>query len=287
MKIVLVIVLVIIAVYLYRRTQKTAETELSVSKSESKAKPESNSASDVADVGSEPEGKAIEDSRQEPASSDSEISSVEDKAATEPIPVSPEPTPLSVVETSVVKTPQVKANATMDAEPAKADNAKPASPQSKGSLKPSPLSDSDNASTASGFTPIAGLSGNWASDTFIQLVGVYGEQTEVIAAHKCLEEVIAHCYKLRKQSDYCAYGAKLSDNYLALFKQLKEDPQISVDLKGGAFMQLTTLLNDVEDFAAAIKVCQQAIAYQLDDGTVTGYAGRLARVEKAQLKAQA
>lgn len=263
MKIVLVIVLVIIAVYLYRRTQKTAEKELDVPK----AKPQ-NSAY-IKDIGVQ--DISLENSQQAELSTESSTESSAESSAAETSSEDVSPSPFSVVETSAEASLETAPLATDTDTAVTADN------QTKAQVATAP-------ETGSALAPI---SGNWASDTFTQLVDAYTEQTEPEAQHKCLEEVIAHCYKLRKQADYCAYGAKLSDNYLRLFKQLKSDDTFKSELKGGAFMQLTTLLNDVEDFDAAIKVCQQAIDYQLDDGTVTGYAGRLARVEKAKAKAQA
>jgi hypothetical protein len=280
MKIVLVIVLVIIAVYLYRRTQKAAEKELSVSK------PEPKKVSDVADADNEAEKTAIEVSKVEHTDSGSEPPLSKVTASTKP-PANVKPAPVSEVTTAEVKA-ETAANAapveTNDTEKA-AHKSKPSTSVDRTAEDPAPADKSPAAS--SGLAPIAALSGNWASDTFTQLVDAYTEQTQPESQHKCLEEVIAHCYKLRKQADYRAYGAKLSDNYLKLFEHLKADAKFKGELKGGAFMQLTTLLNDEEEFDAALKVCQQAIDYQLDDGTVTGYAGRLARVEKAKAKAQA
>jgi hypothetical protein len=290
MKIVLVIVLVIIAVYLYRRTQKAAEKELSVSKPEP-SKSEPKHVSDVVDADSETEKTAIEDTRGELADSGSEPPVSEEIPSAEPAPASVKPAPVSEVTTS-----EVKAKPAANATPVEPNDTEKAAPKSNASTKPStsvdraaddPAPADKSPDASSGLAPIAPLSGNWASDTFTQLVDAYTEQTQPESQHKCLEEVIAHCYKLRKQTDYRAYGAKLSDNYLKLFEHLKADAKFKGELKGGAFMQLTTLLNDEEEFDAALKVCQQAIDYQLDDGTVTGYAGRLARVEKAKAKAQA
>jgi hypothetical protein len=248
---------VIIAVYLYRRTQKTTEKELDISK----VKPQS--AADIKDIGVQDSN--LEKTQQAGLSEENSVANRAAETSSEEITASP----LSVVKT--------KAETPLEAVPLTTDTAVTADNKTKTQAASAP-------ETGSALAPIKG---NWASDTFAQLVDTYAEHTEPEAQHKCLEEVIAHCYKLRKQTDYCAYGAKLSDNYLRLFKQLKSDTSFKTELKGGAFMQLSTLLNDVEDFDAAIKVCQQAIDYQLDDGTVTGYAGRLARVEKAKAKAQA
>jgi hypothetical protein len=132
------------------------------------------------------------------------------------------------------------------------------------------------------------VKGGWASDTFSQLVANFPTDGDVQSQHQGLSDVIGHCYKLRKQSDYCQYGANLADTYQALFAQLlkwQKAEKVPLEQKGLGFMQLTTLLNDTGQFDSAMSVCQQAIDYQLDDGTVTGFAGRLIRVEKAKAKA--
>ena len=93
---------------------------------------------------------------------------------------------------------------------------------------------------------------------------------------------------MRKQADYCQYGAALQLTYLEVYRSLHQQhvaQKNTDDIKAPAFMQLSTLLNDVGQFDEALKVCQQALEYQLTDGTVTGFEGRIKRIEKAKAKA--
>ncbi|MCJ8305048.1 hypothetical protein [Shewanella sp.] len=98
--------------------------------------------------------------------------------------------------------------------------------------------------------------------------------------HVGLLGAIAECYKQRKQAQYKEYGAALSPYYLSLFAAL-ESPSSH---KGIGFMHLSTLLNDCGEFDSAIDVCRKAIEYGLSDGTVTGFEGRIIRIEKAKAK---
>jgi hypothetical protein len=132
------------------------------------------------------------------------------------------------------------------------------------------------------------VEGDWASESFLQQVDAANNANDLQSQHNGLASVINHCYKMRKQSDYCQYGAALQLTYVGLYRSLHQQyvSQKSTDeIKSPAFMQLSTLLNDVGQFDEAIKVCEQALEYQLTDGTVTGFEGRIKRIEKAKTKA--
>ncbi|MEZ9368707.1 hypothetical protein AB4140_07760, partial [Shewanella sp. 10N.286.51.B2] len=127
--------------------------------------------------------------------------------------------------------------------------------------------------------------GAWASDAFTALVCQYDASAELQALHLSLLSIISHSYKLRKQADYCQYGAGLTQRYQLAYQQYRQQNATAADDKGIGFMQLSTMLNDTKQFDKAIEVCQQAIDYQLTDGTVTGFEGRIKRIEKAKSKA--
>ena len=132
------------------------------------------------------------------------------------------------------------------------------------------------------------VEGDWASESFLQQIDAANNANDLQSQHNGLASVINHCYKMRKQADYCQYGAALQLTYLDLYRSLHQQyvSQKSTDeIKSPAFMQLSTLLNDVGQFDEAIKVCEQALEYQLTDGTVTGFEGRIKRIEKAKAKA--
>ncbi|RTR30145.1 hypothetical protein EKG39_16040 [Shewanella atlantica] len=122
---------------------------------------------------------------------------------------------------------------------------------------------------------------SWANAKLSQALSDYRSSTGKAVKHQALLGAIAECYKQRKQSEYCAYGAGLTAEYLTVFSEL-ESPSSE---KGVGFMHLSTLLNDSGRFDSAIGVCHKAIEYGLLDGTVTGFEGRITRIEKAKAKA--
>ncbi|MFB2650765.1 hypothetical protein [Shewanella mangrovisoli] len=132
--------------------------------------------------------------------------------------------------------------------------------------------------------PLAAL-GSWANVTLQRAVEEYQSAETAQARYNALQNVIAECYKQRKSPEYLAYGAALHELYLVLFHSANAEKPKDLELKTPGFMQLATLLNDTQDFDKAIALCQEAIKLGLTDGTVTGFEGRISRIEKAQAKA--
>lgn len=127
--------------------------------------------------------------------------------------------------------------------------------------------------------------GSWANVTLARAAEEYQSAETALARYNALQNVIAECYKQRKSTEYLAYGAALHGLYLALFHSANTEKPKELELKTPGFMQLATLLNDTQDFDKAIALCQEAIKLGLTDGTVTGFEGRISRIEKAQAKA--
>lgn len=132
--------------------------------------------------------------------------------------------------------------------------------------------------------PLAAL-GSWANVTLQRAAEEYQSAETALVRYNALQNVIAECYKQRKSTEYLTYGAALHGLYLALFHSVNAEKPKDLELKTPGFMQLATLLNDTQDFDKAIALCQEAIKLGLTDGTVTGFEGRISRIEKAQAKA--
>jgi tetratricopeptide (TPR) repeat protein len=116
----------------------------------------------------------------------------------------------------------------------------------------------------------------------------YAAADGVIARHETLLVVVAECYKQRKNNHYLQFGQRFAEAYPQLYRESlaalqKADPK--AELKGVGFMQLSTLCTDSGHYELAIDLCQQALELGLDDGTVTGFDGRIKRIEKTRLKA--
>lgn len=246
MKIVLVIVLIVIAFYIYRRTQKVADKELQATKKQS---------------------KTLDASEQTMGEQEMDIKESGDVDTAPLVETLAAPEVNTEITTQTAAEPMTEVN-----EP-----------------KPDDSCDIDTSAASAGNLVLAPVTGAWASETFLKLVAGFPSDGDAQAQHQSLGDVIGHCYKLRKQSDYCLYGAALASSYQRVFvnfRDWQQAMQLPLDVKGVVFMQLTSLLNDTEQFDQAITLCQQAMDYQLDDGTITGFAGRLARIEKAKMKAK-
>lgn len=127
--------------------------------------------------------------------------------------------------------------------------------------------------------------GSWGNITLQRAFEEYQQATSVLERYTALQNIIAECYKQRKSADYLNYGAQLAQPYLLLFRDACTEQGKDVELKTSGFLHLATLLNDTQAFDAAIVLCREALTLGLSDGTVTGFEGRISRIEKAQAKA--
>lgn len=127
--------------------------------------------------------------------------------------------------------------------------------------------------------------GSWGNITLQRAFEEYQQAASVLERYTALQNIIAECYKQRKSADYLNYGAQLAQPYLLLFRDACAEQGKDVELKTSGFLHLATLLNDTQAFDAAIALCREALTLGLSDGTVTGFEGRISRIEKAQAKA--
>ncbi|MGS0724275.1 hypothetical protein, partial [Shewanella sp. 30m-9] len=66
------------------------------------------------------------------------------------------------------------------------------------------------------------VEGDWASESFLQQIDAANNANDLQSQHNGLASVINHCYKMRKQADYCQYGAALQLTYLDLYRSLHQ-----------------------------------------------------------------
>ena len=129
---------------------------------------------------------------------------------------------------------------------------------------------------------------DWANVNLIKAVELRQAAANSAEEYSALVAAVSECYKQRKSQQYLIYGYSLTDDFVQSFDQsliYRADNNISTPIKGTAFMQLATLAQDNGGFVQAIELCNKAIANDLSDGTVTGFEGRIKRIEKAKEKA--
>jgi len=153
-------------------------------------------------------------------------------------------------------------------------------------LTPTPTSTPTSTSTSTSTSTDL----SWANAKLLQAVTDMTSAIDVASEYAATSVALAECYKQRKQREYIHYGAHLYSQYIALFEHhllevRSTDPE--AELKGTGLLHLSTLLSDNGAFDKAIDVCRTAIQFGISDGTVTGFEGRILRIEKAKSKASA
>lgn len=314
MKVILTVILIAIALYLYRRTQAVAKQERdktdrnATSHSSSEVAQPLTAADDTTMAESEHvvmDKSAADEVLTEVTVKTDELISVDvdpvDEFSEKPtapvehvgeavdaVEIAPELTKPKTPKSESIVTEVVSAPEVAPKDVATANENKASENNADAEPKVSATAEVDAPSDQGLSLSLNRVEGDWASESFLQQVDAANNANDLQSQHNGLASVINHCYKMRKQSDYCQYGAALQLTYVGLYRSLHQQyvSQKSTDeIKSPAFMQLSTLLNDVGQFDEAIKVCEQALEYQLTDGTVTGFEGRIKRIEKAKTKA--
>jgi len=123
----------------------------------------------------------------------------------------------------------------------------------------------------------------WTSGDLDRMLKATDIKTNLIDRHHLLQSIVAETFKLRKEKKYRMLCIKYAEKHLeelsSILIALKEDlpdmlPRVTT------FQKYATILTEDGDFEKAIKVCKKAISYGLDDGTQSGYKGRIERIKK-------
>lgn len=109
--------------------------------------------------------------------------------------------------------------------------------------------------------------------------------TNPVDRHFLLQTLVTETYKHRRTDPVMAeLCAKVAEIHLAEFPKLAQG--LKKDMPNGSlpwvltFQHFATLLTEKQDFKRAIEVCEMALRYGLDDGTKSGYRGRIQRIKK-------
>lgn len=123
----------------------------------------------------------------------------------------------------------------------------------------------------------------WTSGSLDEMLQAVNLQTNLIDRHFLLQSIVTESYKLRNQRQYREMCVEFAEKYLSEFPDIA--PALKEDMDGKlpritTFQYYATLLTENEEYEKAIAICKQAIAYGLQDGTKSGFEGRIARIEK-------
>ena len=107
--------------------------------------------------------------------------------------------------------------------------------------------------------------------------------------HFLMLMIVKEAYKRRKENDrfrdICKdIGWRHVNEFPALIKPLKKALRINFLPSVPTFKLLATVLTEEGSYSEAIRVCQLAIKYGIQDDTDTGFQGRIDRILKKQQK---
>lgn len=111
-------------------------------------------------------------------------------------------------------------------------------------------------------------------------------ETTLSNRHFLLQAIVSETYSLRKEEKYKNLCLKFSETHLEEFhlltQKLKDDFDGSIP-RVTTFQYYSTLLTELGEYEKAIKTCEMAVSYGLDDGTKAGFQGRIARIKKKMI----
>jgi len=123
----------------------------------------------------------------------------------------------------------------------------------------------------------------WTSGNLDEMLQVVNLQTNLIDRHFLLQAIVTESYKLRNQGQFREICIEFAEKHLSEFPAIA--PVLKEDMGGKlprvtTFQHYATLLTENKEYEKAVTICEQAIAYGLQDGTKSGFEGRIARIEK-------
>jgi len=125
----------------------------------------------------------------------------------------------------------------------------------------------------------------WTSGNLKRMLSALPLNTNLVDRHFLLQGIVAETYRLRAEPKMASECARVSEIHMAEFQQIA--PALAAEFDGtlprvSTFQNYATLLTEQRDFDRAVWVCELAKYYEVDDGTQSGFDGRIARIRKKQ-----
>lgn len=128
----------------------------------------------------------------------------------------------------------------------------------------------------------------WTSGDIGQMRAALAEKTNLVDRHFLLMSLVDQSYKHRKNDpELEKLCAETSEQHIQEFPEIK--PALVKSLDGilprvTTFQKYATLLTEQNNFDRAIEVCEVAISHGLQDGTKSGFQGRIERIRRKAAK---
>jgi|25_taG_2_1085351.scaffolds.fasta_scaffold29094_1 hypothetical protein len=123
----------------------------------------------------------------------------------------------------------------------------------------------------------------WTSGNLEEMLEATKFKTNPIDRHFLLLKIVEETYKQRKDKTQREIFKKYAQQHLDEFPNLSNSLKKEFDNKlprVPTFQKYSTVLAEEFEFEKAINVCKMAIDYNLDDGTISGFQGRIKRIKK-------
>jgi hypothetical protein len=121
------------------------------------------------------------------------------------------------------------------------------------------------------------------SDSLDEMEKISEEQSPPLDRHRLLSALVKKVYAVRSQppmrAKLFAYGQIYMDEFEEMLPQIKAfSEEGTVDAP--VFKWLAIAMEEDGKFDEAVSLCRKAMDWKLDDGTKTGFPGRLQRIQK-------
>ena len=125
----------------------------------------------------------------------------------------------------------------------------------------------------------------WTSGNLETMLEATKIKTNPIDRHFLLLKIVEETYKLRKNKTEREIFKKFAQQHLDEFPKLSNalKKEFNNQLPNvPTFQKYSKVLTEDYAFKKAINVCKMAIEYNLDDGTISGFQGRIERIKKKE-----
>ena len=122
----------------------------------------------------------------------------------------------------------------------------------------------------------------WSSGEMKRMLAATSYSTNPVDRHFLLLNIVKQAYKGRKEPEMRRLFRKYAALHLQEFPEIK--PHLIKDMgmlpRVSTYQNFATVLTEDGAYAEAVAVCKAAIELELEDGTQSGFEGRIARIRK-------
>lgn len=125
----------------------------------------------------------------------------------------------------------------------------------------------------------------WTSGDLQHMLRALSTPTNPVDRHFLLQSIVQEAYKKRDNPAMRAKCIQIAALHLAEFPHIA--PALKTDMGGtlprvATFQHFATVLTEDREYDRAIEVCELALQFGLEDGTKSGFEGRIRRIRREQ-----